>query len=140
MFSVLLDLGFVPVELPALVVDSFSVSLYVPKCLPILFRCDYASLLEGVRRSIRLSVLPSIHPSIRLSGGLFRVLFERQKSLFLRVKSQYDSMNKETMSDDEVATSDVPPRQWFSQEIAFLSYITRLFVNRRTDLSEKCYL
>ena len=52
--------------------------------------------------SVRLSVCPSV-----LSVGPSRVIFVRRIWPFFSVKSSNDIINNDTMSDDEVAASDV---------------------------------
>ena len=58
----------------------------------LLFRCDYVS--------VRSSVGPS------------RVIFERPKTVF-EIKQFVNDINNDTMSDDEVVASDVPPLYLF---------------------------
>ena len=58
-----------------------------------IFRCDYSSLQEFM----------SVRP--------FRVISEQRKTMFPKVEShQIDIINKDTLSEDEVVASDVPPR------------------------------
>ena len=61
-----------------------------------------------LRSSISGRVRPSVRPSVGPSVGPSRVIFD--KAIFEGKKSSNVITRNDTMSDDEVVASDVPPR------------------------------
>ena len=68
------------------------------------------------RISIRGHVRPSVRPSVRRSVGPYvpRYFRTTNMAIFEGKRSSNDIMTNDTMSDDEVVASDVPPRYLFT--------------------------